>query len=329
MRFFVLCVGLTVGLFTVNLFVGPALAAVDMDWVTIAGGNSQCDPKAQGCFGRVDYTYRVGKYEVTNTQYAEFLNAVANSDGHGLYSLNMALATGGISRNGSEGAYTYGVSIGQGNKPVNYVSFYDTLRFANWLHNGQPVGPQNNSTTEDGAYTLTSQGMNQNQVTRNASASVFLTSEDEWYKAAYYDKSAQHFLDYATQSGAEIACSTPDAATNSANCSNMLGMPTIVGAYLNSISPNGTFDQNGNVSEWTESRYGSLSRVLRGGSFESSLPLSLSSSSRSTSNSIFPGQEFVGFRVASVVPEPSTALLMGLGLIGISNSRRRSRRQRA
>jgi formylglycine-generating enzyme required for sulfatase activity len=328
MRFFVLCVGLTVSFLTVSLFVGPALAAVDMDWVTISGGNSQCDPQGQGCFGKVDYTYRVGKYEVTNTQYAAFLNAVASTDGHGLYNSNMALANGGISRSGSAGAYAYGVSIGQGNKPVNYVSFYDSLRFANWLHNDQPVGPQSNSTTEDGAYTLTSQGMYQNQVTRNASASVFLTSEDEWYKAAYYDNSAQLFSDYATESGAEIACSTPDSATNSANCSNMLGMPTIVGAYLNSISASGTFDQNGNVSEWTEARYGSLSRVLRGGSFLSSLPLSLSSSSRSTSNSMFPGQEFVGFRVASVVPEPSTALLMGIGLIGISNARRRSRHQR-
>ena len=33
MRFFVLCVGLTVSFLTVSLFVGPALAAVDMDWV--------------------------------------------------------------------------------------------------------------------------------------------------------------------------------------------------------------------------------------------------------------------------------------------------------
>ena len=28
------------------------------------------------------------------------------------------------------------------NRPVNYVNFWDAARFANWLHNGQPVGPQ-------------------------------------------------------------------------------------------------------------------------------------------------------------------------------------------
>ena len=32
------------------------------------------------------------------------------------------------------------------------MSFYDALRFANWLHHGQPVGPQGPATTEAGAY---------------------------------------------------------------------------------------------------------------------------------------------------------------------------------
>ena len=33
--------------------------------------------------------------------------------------------------------------------PVNYVDFYDALRFANWMNNGQ-----GNGDTETGAYTL-------------------------------------------------------------------------------------------------------------------------------------------------------------------------------
>jgi hypothetical protein len=37
---------------------------------------------------------------------------------------------------------------------VNHVSWYDAVRFANWLHNGQPTGAQDNTTTEGGAYTL-------------------------------------------------------------------------------------------------------------------------------------------------------------------------------
>ena len=40
------------------------------------------------------------------------------------------------------------------NRPVNYVSWGDACRFANWLHNGQPTGAQDLATTEDGAYYL-------------------------------------------------------------------------------------------------------------------------------------------------------------------------------
>jgi hypothetical protein len=40
-------------------------------------------------------------------------------------------------------------------KPVIAVSWFDALRFINWLENGQPVGLQDASTTEDGAYTFT------------------------------------------------------------------------------------------------------------------------------------------------------------------------------
>ncbi len=61
-----------------------------------------------------------------------------------------------------------------------FVDFYDSLRFANWLHNGQPTGAQDNSTTEDGAYTITAEGIAANSITRNARATIFLTSEDEW-----------------------------------------------------------------------------------------------------------------------------------------------------
>ena len=37
----------------------------------------------------MDYAYSISKYEVTNTQYAEFLNAKAASDPLGLYSTSM------------------------------------------------------------------------------------------------------------------------------------------------------------------------------------------------------------------------------------------------
>ncbi len=50
--------------------------------------------------------------------------------------------------------------------PVNFVDFYDSLRFANWLHNGQPTGAQNNTTTEGGSYTITAAGIATNSIAR-------------------------------------------------------------------------------------------------------------------------------------------------------------------
>ena len=123
------------------------------------------------------YEYRIGKYEVINAEYAEFLNAVAGTDTNALYNTNMGADTdGGITQTGSSGSYVYAVKADAGaytyaNKPVNNVSWYDTLRFANWLHNGQL-----NGDTETGAYTLlggTPTPSNGDSITLVCSAHIF------------------------------------------------------------------------------------------------------------------------------------------------------------
>lgn len=321
-----------------SLLLAPAASAVTIDWVTVGDPGNAGDPQESciGCgpgttFGAVATAYRISKHEVTNAQYAEFLNAKAASDPLALYSTSMGSSSGGITRSGSAGSFSYGVKAGDAAKPVNYVSFYDSLRFANWLHNGQGSGD-----TETGAYTLLggtptpSNGL----VTRNAGANIFLTSEDEWYKAAYYDAVSTTYFDTPAGTDTQMVCAAPGATANTANCGNVVGDPTDVGSYTGSASPNGTFDQGGNVWEWNEAIIGGSdsrgpisgsNRGLRGGAYFNN-PEILAPSHWISNN---PAAESidVGFRVASI-PEPGTGLLVMTGMLGLAGWRRRRARGR-
>jgi len=260
---------IVVGILSIS---ASAKAEVTIEWVHVGDIGNVDDTHGLG-FGGVEYSYLIAKYEVTNAQYAEFLNAVAAADPHSLYNPSMNVGpegTGGIIRSGSYGSYIYAPIAGQGNTPVDYVCFYDALRFANWLHNGQPSGTQNDSTTEDGAYDM-SLGVN---VVRKEGARVFLPTEDEWYKPAYYKGGSLNagYWDYATQSNTLPAKEPPAGGSNSANYDRIDDPAhpdhhlTDGGAYTASVSPYGTFDQTGNVWEWNEELVDS-NRGLRGGSW--------------------------------------------------------------
>jgi hypothetical protein len=201
--------------------------------------------------------------------------------------------------------------------PVVYVSLFDGMRFANWLHNGQGSGE-----TEDGAYTLlggTPTPSNWLGAYRNLGAIAFVTSEDEWYKAAYYDPLSASYFDYPTASNAPTVCAAPGVAANRANCNSVNGGLTAVGSYSSSQSPYGTFDQGGNVSEWNEAA-GYSYRGMRGGGYQSGTSI-LRAAERGYA---VPWTETgsLGFRVASI-PEPGTGLLLMAGLASLATLRRR------
>ena len=268
-------------------------------------------------YGAVSYTYNIGTYDVTAGQYTAFLNAVAQTDTYGLYNTSMETDTTygcQIQQSGSSGSYVYSVSNTYANRPVNYVSYWDSCRFANWLNNGQPTGAQGPGTTETGSYTLNGYNGNFGQsIQRNPGSIWAVTSEDEWYKAAYYKGGSTNagYWSYATGSDS--------ITTGKANYNMAVGHTTDVGSYAYP-SPYGTYDQNGNVWDWNEaipyqdSNY--AYRGLRGGSFGN---YGSSLQAADWYDSIPSDESYdVGFRVSEAVPEPLTivAVLMGLGGLG-------------
>lgn len=153
-------------------------------------------------YGRVNYSYYIGKYPITNCEYSEFLNAVAALDPYALFNINSD-----IIRTGTLGNYEYDPKVNASNKPVKFISWLDAARFCNWLHNGKPVGGHFN-ITETGAYNLYGKTKNFNVFPKNNDAKYYIPTENEWYKAAYYKGGGINagYWKYATQSNSGPAC---------------------------------------------------------------------------------------------------------------------------
>lgn len=322
------------------------------DWATVGNpGNRgyRFDPR----LGAVDYVYRISKHEVTNAQYTVFLNAAdpTGTNDRALYNSNMSSdINGGINYDNSA-AYglKYQTKSGRNNQPVNFVSFFDVMRFTNWLENGQ-----GSASTESGVYTIG----NGNNETRNPSAKYFIPNESEWFKAAYHknDGVTSNYWEYPTSTDDRPFSDRPPGSgtptqSNSANFFKnddiangyddgyaVPGTPifslfqnylTDVGAYSVSLSPYGTYDQGGNVGEfvetvlWSHLNFITNDRGLRGGSALGSHFAMWSIGNRNSF--IWPWEEysFFGFRVASI-PEPSSAALLVLASVGLWQRRKRT-----
>ncbi|MFC1853908.1 formylglycine-generating enzyme family protein [candidate division CSSED10-310 bacterium] len=281
--------------------------------------------------GAVDYWYNIGTFEITAGQYTEFLNAVAATDTYGLYNTDMWNGTFGckIERTGTTGSYVYSVAVDWADRPVNYVSWGDAVRFANWLHNGQIPGQQDLTTTEDGSYYLNgaTSAAALLAVVRAGEATWVIPSEDEWYKAAYHynDGLTGNYWDYPTKSDIAPTSEAPpgvDMTNGSANYYDSgysIGSPyfrSTAGAYSAkpSDSPYGTFDQGGNIYEWNEAILSSSTRGLRGGTFETP---SIALHAASRSGGVAPADEnfHIGFRVADITTSSNVPASSKWGLV--------------
>ena len=324
---------LAAGLFVLALC-SPAQGTVTIETVPVGDTGNTNDTHGDG-YGAVSGAYNIGKYEVTAGQYTGFLNAVAKTDAYGLYNASMVSSSYGckIERTGPSGSYVYSIDANRVNRPVNYVSWGDAARFANWLHNGQPTGPQSVSTTEDGAYSLNGATSDAAllAVSREADWQWAIPTEHEWYKAAYYDPTlnggAGGYHDFPTGTDTypsnDLANPDPGNNANFNSSGYTIGSPyytTEAGDFENSASPYGTFDQGGNVGEWNESVVNTSYRGNRGGSFIIG-PSFMRANSSSYGNPSFQTYT-IGFRVAQV-PEPATLSLLAVGAVALLRRRRR------
>ena len=214
-------------------------------------------------------SFKIGNYEITNQQYADFLNAIAKTDPNNLY--NSQMSDIGIQKSSNKGPVSYSVDAGLEDYPVACVSWFDAARYANWMANGKPTGAQSPTTTENGVYNLGASSIVRNAINPNTGKTPthWLLNEREWYTSAYLKSDATALWAYPTQSN-----TAPDAnGSNPANLANFgsaFNGTTPVGFFDRSPGPFGTFDQAGNVREWTESldtSSGKSMRIIRGGSW--------------------------------------------------------------
>ena len=274
-----------------------------VDFVNIGNTGNAADTTT---YGAVPYEYRASIYEISQ-------DAITKATASGMVGV-------------TAGAWS-------NNQPAADITWYEAAAFVNFLNTNSGKTAAYALTFSNSQWSMalwsseqawTAGGTN---LYRNKDAYYFLPSENEWYKAAYYNAAGTNYFVYPT--GSDTAPTAVASGTNagSAVYDNVASVPAIVDS-AGGLSPYGTMGQGGNVFEWTESAFAGTNnsttedRAIRGGNYATAMNV-LSSSDR---YNLGPAAQFpgVGFHVASV-PEPSTYALLLMTAAGALWMTRRRR----
>jgi len=173
-------------------WVGP----LDLEFVRVGDPGNMGDPyKNWGGniwdppFGDVDYVYWIGLHEVTVEAWCAFLNSVATEEDPYEFWIQLDGYEDNIERiDNGDGTYSYHVLDNRHKHPITRMDHRKIFRFCNWLHNGMQ---DDLSKTDYGSYDTSKWEWDRykylDPLDPEPDAKFWLTREDEWYKAAYYD----------------------------------------------------------------------------------------------------------------------------------------------
>ncbi len=249
----------------------PAAHEVDLEGFVLVEEPGQSADPATG-LGSVAYPYYVDAYETTNEKWVEFLNAVdpTGANALGLYDVQQSSSSSGgilldpVAAPGQK----YAAKPFYSRLPVNFVSWLDAARYANWLENGRFAG----ADTEAGSYDLNASGP------AYSTGDFALPSANEWYKAAYDQPFTSFWSLYPGASSipdpANCDSVTNEVLNPGSNVAVLFAVclrPAVVGGTTSDSSWR-AYDLGGNVAEWLDEigtgSAPSPDAAYRGGSFE-------------------------------------------------------------
>lgn len=295
------------------------------------GGPAIIDRPRKGR-GSVNYEYRIGRTEVTTSQYLEFLNTMD--------ALDPTLADRVLDPLEWGAGYVIGQPPGQryrqgtgahaGDLPVGGMRWRAAAMFCNWLHNDKaPTLEAIMSGAYDvSTFTRNPDGTYNDQLTRSPGARFWIPSLDEWMKASFYAPDASQpgqgtWWEYPYdptlppvtglpgEAGAQTGADLPGGSDD------YFRVP--LKSYPQAMTPWGLLDVSGGASEWVEEGggYDGLRDRVLLGSFTG---LALGAAEYydvpwQALGSFGPEARFplAGVRVAAAIPcPPCAALLVGV-----------------